>query len=416
MLKKTFLLTISGAFFLIACGEDMSPITPDQPQPMRPLTANEQYIAAAAGDFGLDLFKSISSSADQDENLFISPLSVSMALGMTMNGADSNTYTAMRNTLGFEGLSEKEINAAYKSLITLLMQADPKAIFEIANSIWYRDQFTINPLFIETNRTFFDATILPKNFNDPATVKAINDWVSDKTHGKITEIIDEIDPMTLMFLINAIYFKGTWQYEFERDKTVEAPFYLINDQTGTCQLMQIEGDFNYYADETVQIIDLPYGDGNFSMTVFLPRANNILDEFIAGLDLLRWQNYIEVLDTTSVLLELPKFKLEYKLTLNAVLKKLGMGVAFEPGQADFSRIVDDVDLFISKVLHKTFVQVDEEGTEAAAVTVVEMRYTSIEPPARTAMRVDRPFMFVLRERQSGTILFMGKILNPEWTD
>jgi serpin B len=336
-----------------------------------------------------------------------------MALGMTMNGADSSTYAAMRQTLGFEGLSEEEINEAYKSLITLLMQADPKVIFEIANSIWYRDQFTINPLFIETNRAYFDATILPKNFNDPATVKAINDWVSDKTHGKITEIIDEIDPMTLMFLINAIYFKGTWQYEFEEDKTVEAPFYLIDGQTNTCQLMQIEGDFNYYADETVQIIDLPYGDGNFSMTVSLPYTTKNPEEFIAGLDLLKWQNYIEKLDTTNVFLELPKFKLEYKLTLNAVLKKLGMGVAFEAGQADFSRIVDDVDLFISKVLHKTFVQVDEEGTEAAAVTVVQVSYTSIEPPARPAMRVDRPFMFVLRERQSDTILFMGKILNPE---
>ena len=415
MLKKIFLLTISGAFFLIACIKDTSPITPDQPQPMRPLTANEQYIADAAGDFGLDLFKSISASADQDENLFISPLSVSMALGMTMNGADSNTYTAMRRTLGFEGLSEEEINEAYKSLITLLMQADPKVIFEIANSIWYRDQFTINPLFIKTNRTYFDATILPKNFNDPATVKAINDWVSDKTHGKITEVIDQIDPMTLMFLINAIYFKGTWQYEFEKDKTVEAPFYLIDGQTSTCQLMQVEGDFNYYADETVQIIDLPYGAGNFSMTVFLPRDAEILDDFIENIDQIKWQSYLSNLDTSGVLLELPKFKLEYKLIMNQVLKNLGMGVAFVPGQADFSRIVDDIELFISKVLHKTFVQVDEEGTEAAAVTVVEISFTSIKPNGNL-MRVDRPFMFVLRERQSGTILFMGKILNPEWTD
>ncbi len=415
MIKKIFLLTISGAVFLIACNKDTSPITPDQPQPMRPLTANEQYIADAAGDFGLDLFKSISASAAQDENLFISPLSVSMALGMTMNGADSNTYTAMRRTLGFEGLSEEEINEAYKSLITLLMQADPKVIFEIANSIWYRDQFTINPLFIETNRTYFDATILPKNFNDPATVKAINDWVSDKTHGKITEVIDQIDPMTLMFLINAIYFKGTWQYEFEKDKTVEAPFYLIDGQTSTCQLMQVEGDFNYYADETVQIIDLPYGAGNFSMTVFLPRDAEILDDFIENIDQIKWQSYLSNLDTSGVLLELPKFKLEYKLIMNQVLKNLGMGVAFVPGQADFSRIVDDIELFISKVLHKTFVQVDEEGTEAAAVTVVEISFTSIKPNGNL-MRVDRPFMFVLRERQSGTILFMGKILNPEWTD
>jgi len=415
MLKKIFLLPIFGVVFLIACNKDMTPITPDQAQPMRPLTANEQYIADASSDFGLDLFKSISASAAQNENLFISPLSVSMALGMTLNGADGSTYSDMRRTLGFERLSEEEINETYKSLITLLMQVDPEVIFEIANSIWYRDEYTIHPLFIKTNSTYFDATILPRNFNDPATVKAINDWVSDKTHGKITEIIDEIDPQTLMFLINAIYFKGIWQYEFEKDKTVEAPFYLSDGQTSTCQLMHVEGDFNYYADETVQMVDLPYGNGHFSMTVFLPRDTENLDDFIESIDQVTWQRYISHLDTSGVLLELPKFKLEYELLMNKVLENLGMGVAFVPGQADFRRIVDDIELFISKVLHKTFVQVDEEGTEAAAVTVVEIGFTSVGPNG-TLMRVDRPFMFVLRERQSGTILFMGKILNPKWID
>jgi serpin B len=412
MLQKVFVLTIFGLVFLTSCDKDWSTIAPDQPQPMRPLTVTEAIVADASDDFGLDLFKSVSATAAQDENIFISPLSVSMALGMTMNGADSSTYTAMQQTLGFEALSEEEINEAYKSLIALLMQADPKVIFEIANSIWYREQFTINPLFIETNRSYFDATIMPKNFDDPATVTAINNWVSDKTHGKITEIIDSIDPTTLMFLINAIYFKGMWQYEFEKDKTADAPFYLIDDQTSTCRLMQVEGDFYYYADETIQIIDLPYGYGNFSMTVFLPRATENLDQFITGLDPVTWQRYIDQLDTAGVLLELPKFELEYKIVLNTILTQLGMGIAFDPDRADFSRIVDNVPLFISKVLHKTFVKVDEEGTEAAAVTVVEIGITSVGPHV-THMRVDHPFMFVLRERQSGTILFMGKILNPE---
>jgi serpin B len=178
-------------------------------------------------------------------------------------------------------------------------------------------------------------------------------------------------------------------------------------------MMQIEGDFNYYGNQEIQIVDLPYGKGNFSMAVILPRKSNQIDELINDIDKFQWQNYLDAMDTSTVLLQLPKFKLEYKLTLNEALKNLGMGIAFSPGQADFSRIVDGVSLFISKVLHKTFVQVDEEGTEAAAVTVVEIRYTSVEPRS-TLMQVDHPFMFVLHEKQTGTILFMGKIMNPEW--
>ncbi len=400
---------------MTACSKDMSPLMTEQPQPIRSLTTEEQYLANVSGDFGIELFKAIS-EVEEEKNFFISPLSVSMALGMTMNGADSSTYTVMQQTLGFNGLNEDQINKAYKSLILLLTQADPKVLFEIANSIWYRKQFSFNPIFLEKNRTYFDATVLAKDFNDPKTVIEINDWVKNKTHGKITEVIDEIDPMTLMFLINAIYFKGTWQYEFDKEKTSEELFYMPMNQTSKCQLMHIEGDLNYYADEVVQMVDLPYGAGNFSMTVILPRKNVDIDDYVANLNITKWQGYIDQLDTTGVSLDLPKFKLEYKKTLNAVLKKLGMDEAFDAEKADFSRIIENRELYISRVLHKTFVQVDEEGTEAAAVTVVEMRTTSIDPPAGLSMRVDRPFVFVIRERQSGSVLFMGKIINPEWTE
>jgi len=414
MYKSTFLFITLATLFLLACNKDMSPIEPDKPESLRPLTKEERYISTAARDFGFDLFKAISVSSG-NEDIFISPLSVSMALGMTLNGADSSTYSAMRNTLGFEGLSENQINDAYKSLISLLTQADPKVIFEIANSIWYRDQFVVNPIFLETNRTFFDATILPKNFNDPSTVDDINNWVNEKTHGKISEIIDEINPATLMFLINAIYFKGTWQYEFDKEKTKTAPFYLLDGSEKNCEMMQAEGDFNYFEDQEIQMVDLPYGKGNFSMTVILPRKSSEIGTLIENLNINQWLNYLDNMDTSTVMLKLPKFKLEYKITLNKILTELGMGIAFSPGQADFSRIVNDISLFISRVLHKTFVQVDEEGTEAAAVTVVEIRYTSVEPSS-TLMQVDRPFIFIIRERQSDTILFMGKILQPEWSE
>jgi serine protease inhibitor len=406
---------LSTFLFFCTCSKDYSPIEADNPAPIRDLTANEKAVVQSSADFGLELFQAIENSA-KEEDVFISPLSVSMALGMTLNGAGGSTWQAISQTLHLANLTDTEINQTYQSLIRLLLNLDPKVIMEIANSIWYRDTFSVLADFIETNRTYFDAAIMPRNFNDPATIMAINSWVSSKTHGKIDNVIASIDPTTIMFLINAIYFKGTWQYEFEKDKTSAAPFYLLDGSTGTCQMMQMEKDLLYYSDQNVQIVDLPYGSGAFSMTIILPRDSHTLNSWIAQLDISQWQNYISQLDTQKVILEFPKFKLEYRLLMNDVLKTMGMAVAFDPNMADFSRINNDIQLNISEVIHKTFVQVDEEGTEAAAVTVVVVGYTSIGPDKNVYMRVDHPFMFVLRERKSGTILFIGKILQPKWSE
>jgi serine protease inhibitor len=414
MFKKPFIVLIIAGLYLTCCNKDFSPIGAEQRQPMRPLTPSEKSLVKSAEAFGLELFKAVEEE-DQNKDIFISPLSVSMALGMTLNGADSGTYQAMRQTLQFADLSNEDINQSYRSLIKLVLAADPKVMMEIANSIWHRDDIPVESSFLETNRTFFDATIMPMNFRDPATVTAINNWVNDKTHGKITEVIDSIDPLTLMFLINAIYFKGTWQYEFDKEKTADASFYLMDGSTDNCQMMQLEADLSYYSDDQVQIVDLPYGDGAFSMTIFLPKNSENLNPLIMNLDKNQWEYYINRLTTSPVMLEMPKFKLEYKLIMNSILSQMGMAIAFDPDHADFSRINQQLPLHISSVLHKTFVQVDEEGTEAAAVTVVTIGLTSVGPHGNH-MRVDHPFVFALRERQSGTLLFMGKILQPQWSD
>jgi len=407
-------MLILAGLYLTCCNKDFSPIGADQRQPMRPLTPSEKSLVESAEAFGLKLFKTVEQE-DQNKDIFISPLSVSMALGMTLNGADSGTYQAMRQTLQFADLSNEDINHSYQSLMKLLLNADPKVLMEIANSIWYRDNIPVESSFLETNRTYFDATIMPMNFNDPATVTAINNWVNDKTHGKITKVIDSIDPLTLMFLINAIYFKGTWQFEFDKEKTAEASFFLLGGETIDCQMMQLEGDLSYYADDQVQIVDLPYGDGTFSMTILLPKNSESLNPLIMNLDKNQWEYYINRLTTSPVMLEMPKFKLEYKLIMNGILSQMGMAIAFDPFHADFSRINSQLPLHISSVLHKTFVQVDEEGTEAAAVTVVTVGTTSVGPHG-IYMRIDQPFVFVLREHQSGTLLFMGKILQPQWSE
>ncbi len=376
----------------------------------RELTMPEKSLIESDNTFGFNLFKEIVSWEDSEKNIFISPLSVSMALGMTYQGAGGTTQDDMRKTLELSGLSEIEIREAYRSLIELLTHLDPKVRFDIANSIWFRKGWAFKEDFLAQCDTYFNAEISGLNFDDPASVDIINTWVFDNTNGRIEEIVDFIDPTTVMFLINAIYFIGTWTYEFDKDETIDGIFTLPDSSTKPCKMMVQENKFQYYSNTDFQAIDLPYGDSYFSMTILLPRPHIHIDSLIAKLDNDNWNLWISRFTKQEGTLILPKFKLKYEIKLNDVLKALGMEIAFNPGQADFTRMYSERILFISKVKHKTFVKVDEEGTEAAAVTSVEIGYTS----EGLTMRLDRPFVFVIRENHSQTILFMGKIVEPEW--
>lgn len=383
--------------------------------PPRELTAAEKHVVEADNKFGFKLFREVVKQ-DKDSNIFISPLSISMALGMTYNGANGATEEAMRNVLELAGLSEQEINESYRSLIDLLTQLDPKVIFEIANSIWYREGFPVKEEFVNINQTYFDAEVAALNFNTPDATKTINGWVDEKTRGKITKIVgDKIDPATVMFLINAIYFKGTWTYEFDEDDTREDWFTLPDGSQIRCQMMGQENEFSYFENDLFQAIDLPYGDEEFSMTIFLPRPGVGIDSLIGEFDQDNWDSWLGSFAKDTGTLYFPKFTLEYKISLKEVLTALGMGIAFDRYQADFSGIAELTELlgnlYIDEVLHKTFIEVNEEGTEAAAVTVVVVGQTSIGPSG-FVMRVDRPFVFAIRENHSQTILFMGKIVEP----
>lgn len=410
MLKTlNVLLILIFSSVSLLCTKDFSALAPDSP--VRPLSQGEQKIVQASGEFGFNLFKEIQKT-QQKENIFISPLSVSMALGMTLNGAANETERAMQNTLGFDGLSDEEINQSYQSLIKLLADLDPKVSFQIANSIWYRLGFTVEQPFLDVNKTYFNAEVNALDFNSPEAVATINSWVDSKTNGKIKKILDQIDPMAVMFLINAIYFKGTWTYEFDKKYTEDEPFYVGDTTQVTCKMMKQSNDFLYYQNEEFQAIDLPYGNGAFRMTVFLPAPGNSVDALIAQLNAQNWAEWMGKFSKQKGTLYLPKFKLKYEKVLNQVLSTLGMGIAFGGG-ADFTKINKNGGLYISKVLHKSFVDVYEEGTEAAAVTIVEIRMTSVGGESQGFfMRVDRPFLFAIREQNSRTILFMGKIMNP----
>ena len=417
MFKRMSIYLLIGLTFLtMKCKSNTNPLNSKQSANLpRELTSTENVIVEADADFGLKLFKTVNQH-DSSDNIFISPLSVSMALGMTLNGAAGQTYDDMKSTLELNGLSEDEINKAYKSLIDLLLNLDDKVIFDLANSIWPREDFQVLPAFMEINQKYFYSEAKSLDFTQSDAVDIINSWISEKTHGKIENMLDYIPPDAVMYLINTIYFKGTWTYQFDEAFTSTENFYSTPQNPNNCEMMKISGNWLYNQDNLVQIVDMPYGDSLYSMTVIVPVSGTV-DEFIEHLTPETWTDYFSDLEYKKGTIIMPKLKLDYKITLNDALIDMGMGIAFNHGgNANFSRINGSVGLFISRVLHQSFIQIDEEGTEAAAATIVEVLRSTASPQVDFFMRVDRPYIFVIRERIKNTILFLGKISNPVWRD
>jgi serine protease inhibitor len=375
----------------------------------RPLSASEQQLIDASNDFAFSFFRQIG-NAPPSANVFVSPLSASLALGMTMNGAASSTFDAMRTTLGFGAMPNDAINAGYHDLIALLESLDPSTQLGVANSIWYAQGFAVNSSFLNSTRSAFGAEVQSLDFgNGPAALGAVNGWVNTQTRGRIPSILDSIDMSAVMYLINAIYFKGNWRLRFDSTQTRDASFHAADGVSRNVRLMHTEDTLLYLETPAFQAADLAYGNGAFRMTILMPKAGTNIDDFAASLSRTDWNGWMQNFHTQKIILELPRFTLAYKRRLNDDLKAMGMGIAFDPLRADFSRIasVGPDRLFISTVVQKAFVAVDEVGTEAAAVTAVGVSVTSL--PVVPTMRVDRPFVFAIRERLSGTILFMGKI-------
>ncbi|MCK5075320.1 MAG: serpin family protein, partial [Calditrichia bacterium] len=306
-----------------------------------------------------------------------------------------------------------EINKAYKNIITLLTQHDPDVIFNIANSIWYADNCTVEQHFIDINQNYFNAEVEALNFQDPNSVNIINNWVNEKTNGKIEQIIDSIPPEVIMYLINAIYFNGTWTSEFNEEETYNGIFYLPDNTEKTTPFMVQTNDFLYNDTNDVEVIELPYGNGDFRMTILLPHTEVDFDSFLLNLNSEEWNILLNGLTEQHGTIILPKIQLKYKIKLKQALQDLGMGIAFS-GAADFTKINQNGGIFIDEVLHKTYLKINEEGTEAAAVTCTSLGFGVAD--LDFTMNVNRPYIFAIRENSSKTILFLGKITNPEWED
>ena len=389
-----------------------------QPQPTQPnrMTAQNTTVSPklinANTRFGFKLFSAVAKQ-DAGKNIFISPSSVAIALAMAYNGANGETQQAMAQAMELQGISLQALNQANATLKTLLANPDADVQLAIANSLWTRQGISFQPEFLQRNRQFYQAKVSELDFGNPRSVAIINTWVSQSTRGKIDTIIDSIDPNDVMFLINAIYFKGNWSRKFDPQQTSLQPFYLPNSQPKKHPMMAQDGEYRYYQTSQFQAVRLPYGTKQrVSLYVFLPQSSSSLADFQKNLTAENWEQWMAQFRQRQGSIQIPRFKLDYDVQLKRALSQLGMAEAFS-SRANFSGL-SSVPTKIDEVKHKTFVEVNEAGTEAAAVTSIGIRATSarpVEEPFR--MVVDRPFFCAIRDDQTGTVLFMGAIANPK---
>lgn len=400
----------------------VSPTTTNTAKSPKPIIHNrpnnrkvklDARLVSSSTSFGFNLFDRLAKQ-DPNKNIFISPSSVAIALSMTYNGASGETQEAIAKALELQNIKIDEINDYNRNIQELLANGDTNVELNIANSLWARKDIALEQTFLNKVKEFYQAEISNLDFKDSKAANTINAWVKKNTKDKIDKIVDRIEPDSMLFLINAVYFKGKWEAPFEKSLTKPQPFTLADGTKIQHPAMSRSGEYRYYDAPTFQAISLPYGTGRFSMEIFLPKAKSNLLEFQKQLTTKNWQEWSTKFTRKEGLIQLPRFKVEYETSLKSALQNMGMAIAFDSDKADF-RNLSTVKAFIGEVKHKTFVEVNEEGTEAAAATSIEMKVTSASPSEETPfqMIVDRPFFFTISDRQTGTIIFMGAIQNPK---
>ncbi|MEM9337180.1 MAG: serpin family protein [Bacteroidota bacterium] len=379
--------------------------TLELPEPVAiTLDADEATVVASANNFTFDLMAAIEKEKP-NENFFISSFSIHSVLSMVMNGASEDAQEGFIETLGLSGMSVDSINTSYQSLTEAIYSLDPSITLNIANSNWYSDEYTIDDGFADVLTTYYDSELFERDFGSKTTLDDLNGWVETETNGKIKNILDQISPDEAMFLINAIYFKANWTTQFDKDATTNFPFILTNGQSVDVPMMVSEVKHWWAYDNTLnaQVIEIPYGNENYALTILLPDDASEINNLTAKIEIDELNGTLA--DSTTFVrdLYLPKFQLDFKTDLLDALVSMGM-----PLNELTNLFEETVPLKISQVIHQSFLEVNEEGSEAAAATVVGIEVTSL--PASTI--VNQPFVFLIRERNSGTILFSGKLLDP----
>ncbi|MGC8866182.1 MAG: serpin family protein [Bacteroidales bacterium] len=396
---------LSGVLFLItsmfwACSkEEIKPTKINLPE-------KAGVVINAGNEFSIRLFKETALS--ENGNMMISPYSASAALTMLLNGCKENTLEQISQILGFQNLTQTQINEVYNQLTTQLLAADPEIKLAIANAAFYHQQFSVKPPFINTLKNDFGANVQALDFRSQEALRTINQWASDHTFEKIPKVLDEISPDAVMFILNALYFKGQWTYKFDKDKTAPGLFTLENGSPKEVLFMHGEFPVKTLAGENYRALEMSYGRGNFVMDIIIPE--NSMTAFLQSFSPEVWNEVstgFDEIQAAQNMVMVPRFSFSYEKILNDPLQALGMVDAFNPALANLSGISDE-NIFVSFVKQNTFIDVNEEGTEAAAVTTIGIELTSVPD----FFAVDRPFIFAIREQTTNTLLFMGRVMEP----
>ncbi len=398
--------------FIIGCDPARPTAGPD-PAPPGELRISAPF-AGQTTAFAFDLTRRVNEAAGASKNVFISPLSLHLALGMVLNGANGQTAQEIGQTLKLDAQTLTEANQTYQNVLKNLPIVDPNVEVGLANSVWYRNTFSVEKPFLDLVRETFQAEVTAQNFADPATVTTINNWASRQTNGRVPKLIESIGSDEVMFLLNAVYFKGNWKTRFDAAQTTDHPFTLSDGTTKSVRMMQLKAEFRRAAGTNYTALELPYGSDKFAMTLLLPSEENTAEAVLASLTASEWTRINGALTKGSVTVGLPKFTLNgLSYDLSDQLKQMGMPTAFSQ-RADFSKLSSAEQAYLSSVKQGTFVAVDEQGTEAAAATSVGIGVTAVSPT--DFFLCNRPFVFIIHEKASGTILFVGKVADPTRTN
>jgi serine protease inhibitor len=404
---KAFLTAAMATGLMLACTDDKT-VTPNEVHPV----VIPEAIAAGTTDFAFDFFKNLQETQPTTDNLFVSPLGLHMALGMLLNGADGGTASEVLKSLKMEGVDLVTLNNTYKTLITDMPKADSKVEFQLANSIWAKEGIQLESVYSGLLKNSFNAEINTLPFDNNA-IKRINQWASDNTNGKIDKVIEEIDPDLVLFLMNAIYFKGDWQSKFDKNDTKDTPFKLENGTNKNVKMMFQKSDFKLANTETYGALQMPYANGQFNITLILPKNSQEIGTVMNTLNLQTWNDLQKnKFNEFGVKVGLPRFKFKGKVDLNNTLSKMGFMKMFSDA-AEFGKITKSAALKVDFVKQDSYLGIDEKGTEAAAVTTIGFETTSVGPGSTPEFICDRPFGLIISENTSNTVLFMGRIMNPE---
>jgi serine protease inhibitor len=397
-------LPLLAVLLLGACGDIFRPA----PETWSEIPLDARMVEGSTA-FGLDLHRELAAAAP-DENLFVSPASLGFALLMTARGGRGDTREEILELLGLSGMSDEEIGEHAERWVASLIDPERRVELAVANSMWIRDHFEVRQPFVDWNRVHLRAEVARRDFDDPATVREINDWVADATRGRITDLVAGLDPLDWLILINALYFKGDWTHAFEERRTSDWPFTRPDGSQVMARMMSQPTKFPAYrTDAGHEMVRLPYGSGRFEMVLALPAWGSDLPAFTGKLTGERLRGWLADDRWSESEVMLPRFRMEWEGSLAEPLKALGMEIPFDPHRADFGEIAPAVeDLHVRRILQKTFVEVNERGTEAAAATKVVMGPTSAPP----IVIFDRPFFFAIHDRATRTLLFTGQVTDP----